>query len=80
MENEQRSPGTSLVAEPRQRRSPVLRRVLIGAVAGCAVLGGLLWLLPEEPRPAPPPAPGPKAQALTAVTAGVRPRCLTWPR
>ncbi len=45
--------------------------MLIGAVAGCAVLGGLLWLLPEEPRPAPPPAPGPKAQALTAVTAGV---------
>jgi hypothetical protein len=35
------------------------------------VVGGLLWLLPEEPRPAPPPAPGPKAQALTAVTAGV---------
>ncbi|WP_406459416.1 tetratricopeptide repeat protein [Streptomyces sp. NBC_01622] len=71
MENEQRSPGTSLVAEPRRRRSPVLRRVLIASVAGCAMVGGLLWLLPEEPRPAPPPAPGPKAQALTAVTAGV---------
>ncbi|MEV6485089.1 tetratricopeptide repeat protein [Streptomyces sp. NPDC051576] len=71
MENEQRGPGTSLVAEVRRRRSPVLRRVLIASVAGCAVVGGLLWLLPEEPRPAPPPAPGPNAQALTAVTAGV---------
>ncbi|WP_405948299.1 tetratricopeptide repeat protein [Streptomyces prunicolor] len=71
MENEQRSPGTSLVAEAPRRRSPVLRRVLIATVAGCAVVGGLLWLLPEEPRPVPPPAPGPKAQALTAVTAGV---------
>ncbi|MFI6404227.1 tetratricopeptide repeat protein [Streptomyces sp. NPDC050548] len=71
MENEQRSPGTSLVAEPRKRRSPVLRRVLIASVAGCAMVGGLLWLLPEEPRRVPPPAPGPKTQALTAVTAGV---------
>ncbi|MFJ9627555.1 tetratricopeptide repeat protein [Streptomyces sp. NPDC101175] len=71
MENEQRSPGTSLVAEPGRRRSPVLRRVLIASVAGCAVVGGLLWLLPEEPRRVPPPAPGPKTQALTAVTAGV---------
>ncbi|MFE2423604.1 tetratricopeptide repeat protein [Streptomyces hokutonensis] len=71
MENEQRSPGTSLVAEPRKRRSPVPRRVLIASVAGCAMVGGLLWLLPEEPRRVPPPAPGPKAQALTAVTAGV---------
>ena len=71
MENEQRSPGTSLVAEARRRRSPVPRRVLIASVAGCAMVGGLLWLLPEEPRPAPPPAPGPKTQALTAVTAGV---------
>ncbi|MDV9178362.1 hypothetical protein R6V09_50625, partial [Streptomyces sp. W16] len=60
MENEQRSPGTSLVAEARRRRSHVLRRVLIASVAGCAVVVGLLWLLPEEPRPAPPPAPGPK--------------------
>jgi cytochrome c-type biogenesis protein CcmH/NrfG len=71
MENEQRSPGTSLVAEPLKRRSPVLRRVLIATVAAGAVVGGLLVLLPEESRPAPPPAPGPKAQALTAVTAGV---------
>ncbi|MEV0478152.1 hypothetical protein AB0I50_51750, partial [Streptomyces prunicolor] len=62
MENEQRSPGTSLVAEAPRRRSPVLRRVLIATVAGCAVVGGLLWLLPEEPRPVPPPAPGPKAR------------------
>nr|WSY54549.1 tetratricopeptide repeat protein [Streptomyces sp. NBC_00886] len=70
MENEQRSPGTSLAAA-RKRRSPVLRRVLIATVAGCVVVGGLLVLLPDGPRPAPAPAPGPKAQALTAVTAGV---------
>jgi tetratricopeptide (TPR) repeat protein len=71
MENEQLSPGASLVAEPPKRRSREPRRVLIASVAGCAVLGGLLMLLPEEPRPGPPPAPGTRAQVLTAVTAGV---------
>ncbi|MFF4805370.1 tetratricopeptide repeat protein [Streptomyces sp. NPDC001351] len=56
------------------RRSRPVPRVLIAAVAGCAVLGGALALWPWEraaaPRPvAPVAAPG--AQALTAVTSGV---------
>ncbi|MET7682788.1 tetratricopeptide repeat protein [Streptomyces sp. NPDC005423] len=75
MVKQQRSPGTSLPARQTPRRSPVRRRVLIAVAAVCAALGGLLTLvtlLPQEPRPAPrPPVPGPRAQALTAVTAGV---------
>src|SRR3954467_11854060 len=48
------------------------RRVLIAAVAGCAVLGGALAVWPWQRPPAPRPvAPAPGAQALTAVTAGV---------
>jgi tetratricopeptide (TPR) repeat protein len=49
------------------------RRVLIAAVAGCAVFGGALALWPWQrtaPRPVA-PAPAPGAQALTAVTSGV---------
>ena len=54
-----------------ERRPRISRRVLLASVAGCAVLGGVLALLPWGPSvtPAPPPAPG--AQALAAVTAGV---------
>lgn len=56
------------------RRPRAVRRVLIAAVAGCAVLGGALALWPWErataPRPVA-PAPAPGAQALTAVTSGV---------
>ncbi|KUM68853.1 tetratricopeptide repeat protein [Streptomyces curacoi] len=54
---------------PDRRR--VRRRVLIASVAGCAVLGGVLALLPwgpGEPRGA---SPAPGAQALAAVTSGV---------
>ncbi|MFF1451579.1 tetratricopeptide repeat protein [Streptomyces sp. NPDC058274] len=63
--------------QPRQlslagpRRSPVLKRALIGAVAGCAVLGGVLVLLPPDRHRTAPPAPGPVARAVTAVGAGV---------
>ncbi|MFI6205313.1 tetratricopeptide repeat protein [Streptomyces sp. NPDC051041] len=49
------------------------RRVLVAsvaAVAGAAVLGGALVLLPGA-RTAPPPAPGPVAQARGAVASGV---------
>jgi tetratricopeptide (TPR) repeat protein len=54
------------------RRSPFTRRALIGAVAGCAVLGGALVWWPSPGRGgAPPPAPGPVARAVTAVGAGV---------
>ncbi|WP_128428803.1 tetratricopeptide repeat protein [Streptomyces cyaneus] len=58
--------------QPTPDRSRIRRRVLIAAVAGCAVLGGMLALLPwgtTGTREAAPPAPG--AQALTAVTSGV---------
>lgn len=53
------------------RRPRKRLRVLIASVAGCAVLGGVLTLLPWEPggTRAAPPAPG--AQALAAVTTGV---------
>jgi len=54
------------------RRPRTVRRVLIAAVAGCAVLGGALALWPWERPAAPRPvAPAPGAQALTAVTSGV---------
>ncbi|MGW0968725.1 tetratricopeptide repeat protein [Streptomyces sp. NPDC002516] len=54
------------------RRSPLARRPVIAAVAGCAVLGGVLVLLPSADRAgAPRPAPGPAARAVSAVEAGV---------
>lgn len=50
----------------------VLPRPLIAALAGCAVLGGVLMLLPpDRPSSAPAPAPGPAARAELAVTGGV---------
>ncbi|MFD5515268.1 tetratricopeptide repeat protein [Streptomyces sp. NPDC127066] len=53
------------------RRSPLGRRPLIPVVAGCAVLGGVLMLLPSAGGGgAPRPAPGPAARAASAVGAG----------
>ncbi|MEU8753987.1 tetratricopeptide repeat protein [Streptomyces chartreusis] len=49
----------------------VRRRVLLASVAGCAVLGGLLTLLPWGSGGAEAPQPAPGAQALAAVTTGV---------
>ncbi|MFC8362435.1 tetratricopeptide repeat protein [Streptomyces griseorubiginosus] len=59
--------------ESRQARRVRLRgRLLIAAVAGCAVLGTALMLLPASGHPARhAPAPAPGAQALTAVVGGV---------
>ncbi|MER5468891.1 hypothetical protein [Streptomyces sp. NPDC002685] len=55
-----------------RRRSPLPRRALVGAVAGCVVLGGVLVLLPSLGRGgAARPAAGPVARAVTAVGAGV---------
>ncbi|GGX97677.1 hypothetical protein GCM10010515_75040 [Streptomyces fructofermentans] len=51
------------------RRHVTVRRALIGAVVGCAVLGGVLMVLPPG-RQGPPPAPGPVARAATAVGTG----------
>lgn len=54
------------------RRARLRGRLVIAAVAGCAVLGTALMLLPPTGRPAPhAPAPAPGAQALTAVAGGV---------
>ncbi|MFD7688490.1 tetratricopeptide repeat protein [Streptomyces sp. NPDC059781] len=55
--------------KPRAPRRRVRRRALIASVAGCAVLGGVLVLLPREQQAPPPPDPG--ARALAAVTSGV---------
>ncbi|GHH24474.1 tetratricopeptide repeat protein [Streptomyces lanatus] len=62
MENEQ---------GPGNRRSRIPWRVLISAVAGCAVLGGVLVLVPWGTGGTRAPQPAPGAQALTAVTTGV---------
>lgn len=52
-----------------RRLSPVMKRGLVAAVAGSAVLGGVLVLLPgEEPGPA--PLPGPAGRAVIAAAAG----------
>ncbi|MFF2365862.1 tetratricopeptide repeat protein [Streptomyces sp. NPDC058122] len=71
----ERSPEASAARSPEPsgaRRSPLGRRALIGAVAGCAVLGGVLVLLPSlDGRGAARPAPGPVARAVSAVGAGV---------
>ncbi|WP_369035569.1 tetratricopeptide repeat protein [Streptomyces adonidis] len=56
--------------EMERARVRVLPRPLIAALAGCAVLGGALMLLPLD-RPDSPPAPGPAARAERAVTGGV---------
>lgn len=50
-------------------RVRVLPRPLTAALAGCAVLGGVLVLLPPD-RPSAAPSPGPAARAERAVTAG----------
>ncbi|MGQ4387915.1 tetratricopeptide repeat protein [Streptomyces sp. SAS_270] len=55
---------------PGARPGPFVKRALIGVVAGCVVLGGVLVLLPSERHRAVPPAPGPVARAMTAVGAG----------
>ncbi|MER5949209.1 hypothetical protein ABT127_24480 [Streptomyces sp. NPDC001904] len=62
------APVPEPVAAPR-RRSPAVRRAVVAAVTGCAVLGGVLVLLPEEEqRPA--PLPGPAGRAVIAAAVG----------
>ncbi|EDY54524.2 tetratricopeptide repeat protein, partial [Streptomyces sviceus] len=53
------------------RRARLHGRVVLAAVAGCAVLGTVLMLLPAERTATRAPGPAPGAQALTAVAAGV---------
>ncbi|MHA5049855.1 tetratricopeptide repeat protein [Streptomyces sp. SD15] len=57
-----------------RRRSPFVKRALIGVVAGCVVLGGVLVLLPWAPDSAPPPSPGPLAARAKAAAAPVAAR------
>ncbi|NUP23286.1 MAG: tetratricopeptide repeat protein [Streptomyces sp.] len=54
-----------------ERGPRVPRRVLIASVAGCAVLGVVLALLPWGSGRTEAPVPAPGAQALAAVSAGV---------
>ncbi|MYS88409.1 MULTISPECIES: tetratricopeptide repeat protein [Streptomyces] len=67
MENQQEGPERRESGPGRRVRA---RRVLIASVAGCAVLGGVLVLLPWG-RPAEPAPPSPGALAMAAVGAGV---------
>ncbi|MEV5491799.1 tetratricopeptide repeat protein [Streptomyces bobili] len=62
-------PGTGPGAS--QTRSRPRRRVLIGSLAGCLVLGGVLLCLPGEGADRTAPAPAPGAQAQAAVRTGV---------
>lgn len=67
MENQQEGPVGPESGWKRHVRS---RPVLIASVAGCAVLGGVLVLVPRE-RPAGPAAPSPGAPAMAALDSGV---------
>jgi tetratricopeptide (TPR) repeat protein len=67
MENQQEGPRRQRSSAKGRLRA---RRVVLASVAGSAVLGGVLVLLPWE-RPAEPAPPSPGASALAAVTAGV---------
>ncbi|MGW0614264.1 tetratricopeptide repeat protein [Streptomyces sp. NPDC002788] len=67
MENQQEGPERRGSGAGRRVRT---RRALIASVAGCAVLGVALVLLPWD-RPAEPVPPSPGAPALAAVSAGV---------
>lgn len=55
--------------KPCEPRRLPRRRALVASVAGCAVLGGVLVLLPWGGEA--PPAPTPEARALAAVGSGV---------
>ncbi|MEW2076558.1 tetratricopeptide repeat protein [Streptomyces sp. NPDC013433] len=55
--------------KPHEPRRRVRRRALLASATACAVLGGVLVLLPRWQQA--PPAPDPGARALVAVTSGV---------
>ncbi|MGW6400063.1 tetratricopeptide repeat protein [Streptomyces sp. NPDC055134] len=63
-------PATATGPERGRRLSPLVKRVLISAVAGSVVLGGVLLVLPSSPERATPPAPGSAGRAMDAAAAG----------
>ncbi|WP_406106338.1 tetratricopeptide repeat protein [Streptomyces sp. NBC_01003] len=69
-ETEAERPATATGPEPGRRLSPLVKRVLIGTVAGSVVLGGVLLVLPASPERATPPAPGSAGRAMDAAAAG----------
>ncbi|MFG2518930.1 tetratricopeptide repeat protein [Streptomyces sp. NPDC048527] len=56
--------------EPGRRLSPLVKRVLINAVAGSVVLSGALLVLPSSPERPAPPAPGPEGHPTNAAAVG----------
>ncbi|QNS05950.1 tetratricopeptide repeat protein [Streptomyces xanthii] len=67
------SGGPEAWNHPPRGRSRTVRRALIGAgaaVAGCAVLGGVLVLLPGEETPRAGALPGPAGRAAIAAAVG----------
>ncbi|MDH6518748.1 tetratricopeptide (TPR) repeat protein [Streptomyces sp. SAI-135] len=73
MENQatENRPEERLEGRGEGRRARLRGRLVIAAVAGCAVLGTVLMLVPAQRTATRAPAPAPGAQALTAVAAGV---------
>lgn len=61
---------TATGPEPGRGLSPLVKRVLIGAVAGSVVLSGVLLVLPSSPERATPPAPGSAGRAMDAAASG----------
>ncbi|WP_428954395.1 tetratricopeptide repeat protein [Streptomyces sp. cg35] len=64
------NPAPPEVTAPSRRLSPALKRTVVASVAGCAVLGGVLVLLPDGDVQGPPALPGPAGRAVIAASAG----------
>ncbi|MFD3560333.1 tetratricopeptide repeat protein [Streptomyces sp. NPDC058686] len=67
-EAERQDPATG--TEPGRRLSPLVKHMLISAVAGSLVLTGALLVLPSSPELPAPPAAGPEGQAMNAAALG----------
>ncbi|MFJ3989081.1 tetratricopeptide repeat protein [Streptomyces sp. NPDC090032] len=67
-EAERQDPTTG--TEPGRRLSPLVKHMLISAVAGSVALTGALLVLPSSPELPAPPAAGPEGQAMSAAAVG----------